>query len=217
MENIRAWITKSRGLLSHLWLIGSLFRAGRKTYAEALYEFAYLLVWSILPFVLGALTLYVVSGNTSKNFFELSLDTFRNGELLVFTISMLAPILYLVLHDPEQAQAFPHKLPISTVVTLVTITCAALFALMKAGAVKDGEFVFQFSIMLTVLALFFRYLALVYHRMRMPSMNESDLRETQTDFIKQYRKHVGEPDIQTQSHQAEDFARAYGEHLEGQK
>lgn len=210
------WMTKSLNTLSHIWLFGALFRTGRKTYAQALYEFAYLVIWSILPFLLGALTLYVTSDAADKTFYILALSTFRNGELLVFTISMLAPILYIVLHDPEQAESFPHKLPISTMVTLTAVTCAALFALMKASAIKDGNFVFQFSVVLTVLALFFRYLAIVYHRIRMPSVSEDDLRADQNGFVQQYRKHIGEPSVQPQQ-QAADFAKAFEKHMEDKK
>ncbi|MBU1225019.1 MAG: hypothetical protein KKA22_11210 [Gammaproteobacteria bacterium] len=212
-ENLRRWRRKLAAFLSHTWLVGSLFRAGRKTHAGALYEFSYLLVWSILPFGLGALTLYVINDSTIKDPLDLTLSTFRNGELLVFTISMLAPILYLVLHDPEQADAFPHKLPISTTVALIIVTCAALFALIKANAVKDGDFVFLLSIVLTLTALVFRYLALVYHRLRLPEPNEQDLRATQVGFLEEYRAHVGEPELVTHSQPAADFAAAFENHL----
>lgn len=178
------------GKLSHLWLVGTLFKVGRPTYASAFYEFLYLFIWSVLPFALGALVLYVTSDLPSKNFFQLGISTFRNGELLVFTISMLAPILYLTLHDPEQAQPFPHKLPISTLVALVILTCAALFAVLKASAVKDLPFVFELSVGLTGLALVFRFFSIVYHRHRMPPLSETELRATQTNFIDDFRNHI---------------------------
>lgn len=198
--------------LSRIWLFGTLFRAGRKTHAGAFYEFIYLLVWSVLPFVLGALVLYVTSAGADKSFYEFGLDTFRNGELLVFTISMLAPILYLTLHDPEQADPFPHKLPISTCVALIIVTCASLFALLKASAVKDHPFVFELSVILTAIALVFRYLAIVYHKVRMPILTEKDLRAPQVSFVEDYRRHVeGElhPD-------KEGFTQSLDKHLKEQ-
>lgn len=176
--------------LSHTWLFGTLFRAGLSTCASAFYEFIYLFLWSVLPFFLGALVLYVTSDAMDKNFYELGLNTFRNGELLVFTISMLTPILYLTLHDPENAAPFPHKLPISTAVALIVVTCASLFALLKASAVKDVPFVFEFSVILTIVALIFRYLAIVYHKVRMPVLTEQDLRAPQDSFVEDYRQHI---------------------------
>lgn len=176
--------------LSRIWLLGTLFRADRKTHFSALGEFMYLFLWSVLPFALGALVLYVTSSSTNKSFYEFGLDTFRNGELLVFTISMLAPILYLTLHDPEQADPFPHKLPISTGVALIVVTCAALFALLKASAVKDLPFVFELSLILTAIALVFRYLAILYHKVRMPILTERDLRAEQESFVDSLDNHL---------------------------
>ena len=176
--------------LSRIWLFGTLFKTSRATHAGAFYEFMYLFVWSILPFALGTLVLYVTSDDPNKSIFELSLHTFQNGELLIFTISMLAPILYLTLHDPEQAEPFPHKLPISTVVALVIVTCASLFSLMKASSVKDLPFVISLSVILTIVALVFRYLAIVYHKVRLPQLTERDLREPQDVFVEKFRRHV---------------------------
>lgn len=195
--------------LKHLWLIGSLFQAGRKTCLGALYEFTYLFLWSILPFALGALTLYVISDAENKSLLEFGKSTFRNGELLVFTISMLAPILYLTLYDPDKAGPFPHKLPISTAVALIVVTCAALFALLKAHAVKDTEFVFKLSIFLTLLALGFRYLALIYHRLRMPDLNEIGLRSAQNAFVADFDRH--HPASESQS--TNDFMTKFKDHL----
>lgn len=176
--------------LSRIWLIGKLFRTSLSIHAGAFNEFMYLLLWSVLPFALGALVLYVTSEAGNKSFYDFGLDTFRNGELLVFTISMLAPILFLTLHDPEQAEAFPHKLPISTMVALIIVTCASLFALLKASAVKDVSFVFKLSVILTIVALAFRYLAIVYHKVRMPTLTEKELRAPQQNFVEDFRRHV---------------------------
>lgn len=199
--------------LSNVWLVGTLLKVDRLIYARALYEFLYLFLWSVLPFALGALVLYVTSVDPSRDFFQLGLNTFRNGELLVFTISMLAPILYLTLDDPERASPFPHKLPISTIVALVIVTCAALFALLKASAVKDLPFVFELSVGLTGLALTFRYLALVYHRYRLFPPSELELREQQVDFVKDFRNHISQ-ELGTDQ---QSFVNQFKNHLGDQK
>jgi hypothetical protein len=199
---------------SKLWLIGTLLKIDRPTYASAFYEFLYLFLWSILPFALGSLVLYVTDNALNKDLFQLSLKTFSNGELLVFTISMLAPILYSTLHDPDGATRFPHKLPISTVVTLVMVTCAALFALLKASAVKDVPFVFNLSIWLTALALAFRYLSLIYHKYRLPPTTELKMREGQVEFVNEYRNHI-EKENPSRSPQA--FATELAAHIGAKK
>lgn len=199
--------------LSNTWLVGTLLKVDRLIYARALYEFMYLFLWSVLPFALGALVLYVTSVDPSKDFFQFGLSTFRNGELLVFTISMLAPILYLTLDDPDQASSFPHKLPISTVVALVIVTCAALFALLKASAVKDFPFVFELSVGLTGLALAFRYLALVYHRYRLPTPSLDEFREQEVGFVQNFRNHI-DKELGTDQ---QSFVNQFETHLGGQE
>lgn len=198
------------GYWSRIWLIGTIFKTSRATHAAAFYEFMYLLLWSILPFALGTLVLYVTASDPNKDIFELSLHTFQNGELLIFTISMLAPILYLTLHDPEQAEPFPHKLPISTIVALVIVTCASLFSLLKASSVKDLPFVIGLSVVLTIVALVFRYLAIVYHKVRLPPLTERDLREPQDTFVENFRRHV-----EGESNDV-DFTSSFGDHLKEQ-
>ncbi len=177
-------------MASRVWLIGAITRAGFKTLSQAFYEFLYVIAWSILPFLLGGLVLYVTSEADTKSFFSLAKSTLMRGELLVFTISMLAPTLYFALHDPEKADAFPHRLSLSTISMLIIVACAALFALIKAGSIRDGEFVFSLSVTLTIAALFFRYLAMVYHRIRQPDLSEKYLRHGQEDFVDAMKRHV---------------------------
>jgi hypothetical protein len=181
---------KLRGILANSWLFGALTRATKSAYTGALYEFLYLVLWSVFPFALGGLVLYVIANEADKSLVSVAIGTFRNGELLVFTISLLAPMLFLVLHDPHGAGPFPHKLPLSTIGMFVIVFCAALFSLQKAQTVKDPDFVFQLSLWLTGLAMFFRYLAMVYHRVRMPEPNERVLRAPEEDFVDEVRKHL---------------------------
>jgi hypothetical protein len=198
---------------SNLWFFGTLLKVDRPTYAGAFYEFLYLVIWSVLPFGLGALVLYVTTDSETKNFLQFSIATFRNGELLVFSISMLAPILYLTLHDPDGASRFPHRLPISTIVTLVIVMSAALFALLKASAVKDSEFVYQFSVALTCVALTFRFLSLIYHRYRLKSPTELEMRAPEVEFVKDFRHHIE----QQLGADQQDFVNKFESHLGEQK
>lgn len=178
--------------LSRTWFFGAYRRAGGKDLLGAMYEFIYLILWSVLPFALGGLVLYVTSDIPDKSYWSSVQSTFRNGELLVFTISLIAPTLYLALHDPDGAEAFPHKLPLSTVGALIIVFCAALFSLQKAGTVKDAAFVFGTSAVLTIFAFLLRYTAMVYHRLRLPAPTERDLRADQEEFLSNFQQHVRE-------------------------
>ncbi|ACL67329.1 hypothetical protein A2cp1_4009 [Anaeromyxobacter dehalogenans 2CP-1] len=152
----------------------------------------YLLLWSTLPFWLGGLIGYATSDVQEKSILITTVATFRNGELLVFTISTLAPTLYLMLHDPDGARIFPHKLPLSTIGVLTVVICGALFALLKANTIRDVPFVFALSVALSLLALLLRYVSMLYHRLRLPEVSERTLRAPETNFVREFQRHVGD-------------------------
>lgn len=175
--------------LKKTWLIGALFDTTSKQHAGALYEFLHLFFWSTMPFWLGGIVLYATRAQPAASPWFLVAQTFQNGELLVFAISALSPVLYLALHEPDGARLFPHRLPISTIVFGVVIVCAVLFSLQRAGVTLNASWVYDFSLFLTVLALAVRYLAIVYHRYRSPSVTESDLRAPQDNFLEAFTQH----------------------------
>lgn len=184
--------TQKPSVLSRMWVLGSLSKVTGKIAESALQEMLYLLAWSTLPFWLGGLIGYATSDLEGKSFILATVSTFRNGELLVFTISTLAPTLFLMLHDPEGADVFPHKLPLSTIGVLTVVICAALFALLKSNTIRDVPFVFVVSIALSMLALLLRYVSMLYHRLRLPEVTEQTLRANETDFVEKFRRHVGD-------------------------
>ena len=178
--------------LANLWVLGSLASVTSKILSSALFEMLYLLAWSTLPFWLGGVIGFATSDEPNKSVWVMTVGTFKNGELLVFTISTLAPTLFLMLHDPDGARTFPHKLPLSTIGVLTIAVCSALFALLKSSAIKDRAFVFALSVFLTVLALLLRYLSMVYHRLRLPELNERKLRASENDFVNAFQRQVGD-------------------------
>lgn len=146
-----------------------------------------------MPFWLGGLVHYTVAVNQpNKELWDSIVGTFRNGELLVFVISAVTPTLYLVLHKPDQGKSFPHALPLSTIVLAIIVVSAVMFSLQKSGTtLLDVDFIFQLSLILTISGLVLRYLALVYHRYRMPVPNEKQIRQGQTNFVGEFAAHRG--------------------------
>lgn len=174
-------------------LVGSVFSVTSRQLGSATSELLYLAVWSTLPFWLGGVVSYVVRDDSDRGFLTCIVTTFRNGELLVFSISALAPTLFAVLHDPEGASAFPHKLPLSTLSVLTIIVSGALFSILKTTVSKDLDFIFLVSILLSTLAWCLRFLSLLYHRLRLPTPNEQTLRASETDFVSAFQKQAENP------------------------
>jgi len=177
--------------LSHSPLFGTLLLCSKNNYIDASIEFGTLLVWATMPFWLGGLVHYAVSVKPNKDLCDLIVGTFRNGELLVFVISVVTPTLYLV-NKPDQEKSFPHALFLSTIVIVIIVVSAVMFSLQKSGVtLLDVDFIFQLSVILTISGLTLRYLALVYHRYRMPVPNEKQMRQGQKNFVDEFAAHRG--------------------------
>ena len=187
IDSLKAWLQSE---LESLPVFGTCFKCSRKDFYGALTEFLHLVLWSTMPFWLGGLVLFAIDQNHQMSLWARIVSTFKNGELLVFVISTVAPTLFLALHEPEGAKAFPHRLPLSTIVSGIIIICAVMFSLQKAVNERvDATFIFTLSVILAVVALGIRYLALIYHRFRLPAMTGSDLRKPQDGFLEEFDEH----------------------------
>lgn len=178
-------------------LVGALLECSWKNHYGALVEFMYAFVWATMPFWLGGLIQYAVSGDPEATILKSITSTFKNGELLVFVISAVAPTLYFALNKFEGAKALPHALSFSTLVMVVIVLCAVMFALLKVQPSSlNREFVFLLSVILTIAGLFLRYLSLVYHRQRMPMLTELEIRQPQFDFVNAFNeRHASDGEI----------------------
>lgn len=188
--------------LRKMWLIGTLFKCQRETLFSAFYEFLHGLIFATMPFWLGALVLTVLIHPpmpipTNWNNFDEWLSrywfsakaTFSHGELLVFSISLLSPTLWLTTHEPKGADKLPHRRPVSTIAVVVIIVGAVLFSLLKSGVTVNPNAIFFVSILLTCTALVLRYMVFVYHGFRLPPVDERVLIKPTDDFIHDVNVH----------------------------
>ncbi|MCC2673088.1 MAG: hypothetical protein K0R58_35 [Ramlibacter sp.] len=182
-----------RERIARVWLLGTLVNCSPKNYFSAFYELFHGLIFATMPFWLGALILTVVSTSTSTvaavpgqeqnhflaywlpTFWNNAVSTFSRGELLVFSISLLSPTLWLATHEPDGAQHLPHRRPISTIAVVIIVIGAVLFGVLKSGVSVLTNAVFWVSVSLTILAVLLRYLVLVYHGYRLPARTEKEL------------------------------------------
>ena len=124
----------------------------------------------------------------NKNYLSVFLSTISQGELLIFSTSLLAPFFYMALHDPIGSRAFPGRLLHALPVVVIMMLCTGFFSLSRTKAWVDQDFVFEISIYLTLFSLVLIYLAMVYHKERQRNPGEI-MRETQVRFSEDFAKH----------------------------
>lgn len=174
-------------------------------------EYLHTLVWSTMPFWLGAGLLYVQKSSAGHDLLDVFTGTFRNGELLVYTISTLTPITYFTLFEHREKR-FPHRLGIGTIAIILIISCATLFSLQKAKVDTKPDMIYEWSLYFAAFAIMLRYIAIIYNRTKVPLTNELDLTQPLTDFVDELDVVLDE----SAAANASDFDQAFGAVLDAQ-
>jgi hypothetical protein len=209
------WLSEKRKAFP---LLGHLTTVRLADLWNAAIEYLHTLIWSTMPFWLGAFILYIQTSSGSKPLFEVFQSTFRNGELLVYTISTLTPITFYTLFEDPKGR-FPHRLGIGTLAIIIIISCASLFALQKAAVSTKKDLIFHCSVVFTLCAILLRYIAAVYHKTRVPTLKEPDFTSSTNNFNRDFDKALDRVEAinsPTASSSLSDLTAALGEFNNGE-
>jgi len=206
------WV-RVRGALAKIPLIGHLFECAWADYFESLVEYSNSLLWSTMPFWLGAVILFVQEQNGAKTFLDTFTGTFRNGELLVFTIGTVTPITYMTwFEDPKRR--FPHRLAIGTFAVFLIVLCASFFALQKGKVPTKSDYIYYTSLAFAAVAISLRYIAIVYNKTKYPHTSEQDLTRPSSDYTDDFERATQSTvAAQTVGRQVTDFHDAFADAL----
>jgi len=175
-------------------VFGGLVDCKGADHASAAKEVFTVLVFSTITFWLSAVLIFfqsrVESGDLLTRLLGSFVPTISNGELLVFAVSLIGPIVYIAFEDPAWAKReFPQKLWHALILLVLAMMCGALFAAVKTGAGIDAERVVRASLWLACIAVLLRYLATVFSRSR--SRPAEEMRHQTDEFIDRLDKHRG--------------------------
>lgn len=131
------------------------------------------------------------NAESTSSYSQLLLDSFKNGELLIFSTSLLGPFFYLALYDPEGSKAFPGRPSHATFVALLVAFCAGLFGLLRSGAAVNVDLITVSSYWLAGTAIVLSYLANLYHSTRLPDP-PGIMKKVEKDFSDAVQDHRGQ-------------------------
>ena len=173
-------------ITSKLPLISGLHKCSFKDYWNAAGEIFSTLIIATTPIWLGVLGFYL-GGNTFK---EALVGNVSLGELLLYSTSVLAPIIYMAFSDPEGSEEpFPSKVSQGLFVVIIVAMSAYTFGQQRSGA-ELGSRINSVSFTLFGISVLLLYLATVYKNMRLPTgklKHKADERE----FSTAYERHRG--------------------------
>lgn len=178
--------------LQNFPLLGGLVNCSFKDHCKAMKEFAITAIFATTGFWASVVILRSLKGNSELDIWVLFLQTIENGELFIFSISFLGPILMIALADRNGKREFPGRDWHVLALIGLGFLSALLFSAVKIRKSNlnlpeflEMDFIINASMWLSAAALFLRYLTIVYHK----SIVSADMAAQDVEFAKSWEAH----------------------------
>jgi len=177
-------------LVKWLPLVETFLKSSSLAKKAAAKEVLVTFIFSFVPVFLASFVVVLRSPQEAPSSF---IDAYQivvgRGELLLYSSTILAPIVYLVLHEPNGKQRFNERLTQGVLVILMLLLCYCFYVLNYSGMVNNLEFLLKSSYWMLGVAIVLWYFATVFRNMM---AGEFDLREDESEFTKKMFEHRGE-------------------------
>ncbi|KRA17355.1 hypothetical protein ASD69_11690 [Lysobacter sp. Root604] len=116
--------------------------------------------------------------------------TMSTGQLFIFAVGMLGPILFIALDEPANAKKFPGRISHVIFLVLLSAMAAGFYSLELAARnpahkflqILNTDFLFFASVFVAVVVLILRYLTTVYRKNISGFNVEEAMKEQANDF-----------------------------------
>lgn len=173
MHKLRRW------LRDWVPLVSSFLECSKRHRVEALKELLLVLGLSLLPIWGGAL--YATATATNADYVHSVYQLIKNGELVLYSTSILAPIFYLVINEPVGDRQFPERWFQGIIVIILFAVLLILFSAYKTT--NGTPRLFHWSIYLYLISVLLLYFATVFRNW----MNDGpDIRQSEREFLDKF-------------------------------
>jgi hypothetical protein len=158
---LRALIAAARALFSHAPLISGILESNRRQWREAIEQFRFILLITMFPPLITAfIQLLLIKQTSGSTFFVY--EFIRPGELLISTMGLIAPTLW-VMHDfQRRKQPFENYTGFIITILFVVVGSTVLFVLDKSNCSLDFSKALVAGVSLYALGLLLWFLSLLY-------------------------------------------------------
>lgn len=187
---IKRWIS---GTFSQIPIIGYLASCGYKQHKAAMREFVFSVLFSTATFWLSALFLWALTANSGASYGDMLRSTVQSGELFIFSVGFLGPILLVAIDDPANAKPFPGKTWHLLVLVMLMLVSAGFFALTKIAHTSsvsislNMNLLFSISLYTAMSAAALRYLTIVYRKQTVDP--ETQMKNPERQFAQRFAEH----------------------------
>ena len=172
-------------------LISGLVSSRWRDHLAACRELIITLLFTTIPLWAGGWVNFLRTEGIScdtQNYLSYIQFGFDNGDLFLFSCSILAPIVYIAICEPFGSKEFPSKTSHTTCVILIVVLSTIAFGLRRAGLVLNQAIISKTSASLFIAASFLLYITLVY-KSRITPDRPDEIKNDEREFANRYGEH----------------------------
>lgn len=151
-------------------IVGPLANCTLKHHKATIPEFVITILFGTVTFWVTALFLMAFTANSGASYLQLLHKTISTGQLFIFAVGMLGPILIASAEDPANSRQFPGRTNHLAMIVLLGALASGFYGFVlasrepQAQGLLDTQFLFHSSVVLAVIVVIMRYLTTVYRK-----------------------------------------------------
>lgn len=206
-------LTRARKIFSGIPILGPLATCSRKNHKDSVKEFAITILFGTATFWVTAVFLKAFTANDGKDYGEVLYTTVSTGQLFIFSVGMLGPILLASAEDPDPKKQFPGRTYHFALILLLGALASGFYAFVLAGrqpqaaGLLNSNFLYNASVCIAVVVVLMRYLTTVYRKSTSSFDAEDGLKAPVNEFAERFNnRHPGAPPdpVESDAHEAAD-------------
>ena len=164
------FVARLRHTFSHIPLLGPLFYARWPDHRSSFKELFISLAFSTVTFWGTAIFLLAIAASREQTYLELVYSTVSKGELFIFSVGLLGPILLATADDLEDDRPRFGRVWHIVALLVLGLMATGFHAQIKAAQFENRlpamnlDFLFHASVAVAIAAICLRYLALLYRK-----------------------------------------------------
>lgn len=153
-------------LIRKIPLLGHVTVCSPKELLSSARDFGITLAFSTITFWFSAVIMSVLNSNRDIGYSHLLWSTIQGGELFIFSVGVLGPILITVMDESRPLKAFPSGLWLMFFLAFVALICGGLFALSKTTSAEllNRGLLVTLSLWAACFSCVLRYLTIAYSK-----------------------------------------------------